>query len=325
MRSPRPGSEHQQAVSRRLAALGAELAAVRGDEAGVPPEADGPPDTHTRIRPGRLADWMAAEGWSAAGDPADEAGPAPAADPAGAVPLPRPGRHAARRGPAGLLARFTVVRGAARPALALGPGAVAAVAVLLAVGLAVTAWWAVQARSDPLPVVVTDGAVPVVTPVSAPVAAAGASARVLGGAPDAAEVVVDVAGKVRRPGLVVLEPGARVADALKAAGGARRGVDLSSLNLARLLVDGEQVLVGVRAPAGAPPAVPVGSSVPALVNINTASATELETLPEVGPVTAQAIIGWRLEHGGFATVDDLLDVDGIGEVTLARLTPLVTL
>ena len=140
------------------------------------------------------------------------------------------------------------------------------------------------------------------------------------------ELVVDVAGKVRRPGIAVLPPGSRVVDALEAAGGARRGVDLTGLNLARLVVDGEQILVGV-APApgvagslGTPP--PEGAS---LVNLNTADQAALETLPGVGPVTAEAILAWRTDNGGFTSVDELLEVDGIGEATLEDLAPLVTL
>ena len=126
----------------------------------------------------------------------------------------------------------------------------------------------------------------------------------------------------------MLDAGARVIDALEAAGGARPGVDLTSLNLARLLVDGEQIVVGVAAPTGvagatagrsrrAPPTGP-------LVNLNTADQALLETLPDVGPVTAEAIIAWRTEHGGFTAVDELLEVDGIGDATLATLTPHVT-
>ncbi len=143
----------------------------------------------------------------------------------------------------------------------------------------------------------------------------------------AAEVVVDVAGKVRRPGIVRLPAGARVVDAVKAAGGPRRGVDLSGLNLARVLVDGEQVVVGVPAPAGvaASAASAAGSGPPgALVNINTATQDQLETLPGIGPVTAQAILQWRTDNGAFSAVDELLEVSGIGEATLADLAPFVT-
>ena len=142
----------------------------------------------------------------------------------------------------------------------------------------------------------------------------------------AGSVTVDVTGKVRRPGIVVLDAGSRVVDALEAAGGARGGVDLSGLNLARVLVDGEQVVVGVTAPvatSASPGAVP-GSPGAALVNLNTATQTELEALPEVGPVTAQAILAWRAEHGGFTAVDELLEVDGIGDATLGQVAPYVT-
>ncbi|MEZ5097448.1 MAG: ComEA family DNA-binding protein [Nocardioides sp.] len=328
MRMSRSRPEHQQAVSRRLAQLGAELAAVRGaDPPAEPPPTTPAPDTHTRIRPGRLADWLAAEGWEG---PVDQPVDQPVAQPVGAprpgpVPTPRepgpalvltrPGRHAARRAPSPV----RLLAGRLPGGLAWGPGPVAAMAVLVSIGLAVTAWSAVRSRPEPIPMGVTDGAVPLVTPVAAP------AITPSGSGDPVADVVVDVAGKVRHPGLAVLTPGARVADALAAAGGARPGVDLSSLNLARPLVDGEQILVGVPGRPGLAPVAPAGSVAPALVNINTATAIELEALPEVGPVTAQAILTWRVEHGGFTSVDDLLDVDGIGEVTLARLAPLVTL
>ena len=137
---------------------------------------------------------------------------------------------------------------------------------------------------------------------------------------------MDVAGKVRRPGIAVLPAGSRVVDALEAAGGARRGVDLTALNLARPVVDGEQILVGVEPAAGV--AGTLGSTPPtgeALVNLNTADAAALDTLPGVGPVTAEAILSWREDNGGFTSVDELLEVDGIGEATLADLAPLVTL
>ena len=133
---------------------------------------------------------------------------------------------------------------------------------------------------------------------------------------------------MRRPGIAVLDAGARVVDALEAAGGARPGVDLTGLNLARVLVDGEQVVVGGPAPTGAaasaspPPGDPSGPVV--MVNLNTATESELDTLPEVGPVTAASILQWRDQHGGFTSVDELLEVDGIGEVTLGKLAPYVT-
>ncbi|WP_229051428.1 ComEA family DNA-binding protein [Aeromicrobium sp. Leaf350] len=134
------------------------------------------------------------------------------------------------------------------------------------------------------------------------------------------EIVVDVAGLVQRPGIVALPAGSRVHEAIEAAGGLAGVVDTSGLNLARKLVDGEQVLVGVApvAPAGS------GSTPGGATNLNTATADELDELPGVGPVTAQSIIDWRTENGSFTSVDDLLEVRGIGEATLADLRDLVT-
>jgi competence protein ComEA len=116
-------------------------------------------------------------------------------------------------------------------------------------------------------------------------------------------------------------------DAIRAAGGARPGVDLGALNLAQVLSDGEQVVVGSPAAPLSGPVAALSGAPPTsrLVSLNTADETALESLPEVGPVTAQAIIAWRTEHGGFSAVSQLLDVDGIGDATLAKLTPYVTL
>lgn len=167
-----------------------------------------------------------------------------------------------------------------------------------------------------------------------PTGSAAAGTAATGGAAAGGSIVVDVTGKVRRPGIATLPPGSRVVDALEAAGGARPGTRLGSLNLARPLTDGEQVVVGV-------PAVPgiaaSAASVPsagargapggpgALVNLNTASVTELEVLPGVGPVTAQAIVDFRTENGGFTSVDELLEVSGIGDATLAEIAPHATI
>lgn len=132
------------------------------------------------------------------------------------------------------------------------------------------------------------------------------------------ELVIDVIGKVKRPGIVTLPRGSRVHEAVAAAGGVRgKNVDTSSLNMARILDDGEQIVVGDEA-AEAPGATS------GKVNLNSASVDQLDTLPGVGPVTAQAIVAWRDEHGRFSSVDDLLDVRGIGDATLNELRDLVT-
>ncbi|WP_323135591.1 ComEA family DNA-binding protein [Streptomyces beihaiensis] len=138
-----------------------------------------------------------------------------------------------------------------------------------------------------------------------------------------AEIVVDVSGKVRRPGIRRLPAGARVADALRAAGGIRPGTDTAGLNKARLLMDGEQVLVGE--PAGvAPPAGPApggGSTGP--IALNTATVEQLDSLPGVGPVLARHIVDYRTQHGGFRSVDELREVDGIGPSRFDDLHDLV--
>lgn len=143
-----------------------------------------------------------------------------------------------------------------------------------------------------------------------------------------ASVTVDVAGRVRRPGVTTLPAGSRVIDALRQAGGSRARVDLTALNLARVLVDGEQIVVGrTLVPGGAAASASTAAPDPAggLVNLNTATAEQLDTLPGVGPVTAQKILEWRAGHGAFSSVDELLEVDGIGDKTLADLAPHVTL
>jgi competence protein ComEA len=156
-------------------------------------------------------------------------------------------------------------------------------------------------------------------------------------------VVVSVVGLVHKPGLVTLNPGARIADALTAAGGALDGADMIGLNMARRVTDGEQIIVGIAGPPGEPTAM--GSSVspepgvaapagapsttgntPApggLVDLNTATVEQLDTLPGIGPVTAGAIVAWRDANGQFTSVDQLGDVDGIRPVRLEKLRELV--
>lgn len=148
------------------------------------------------------------------------------------------------------------------------------------------------------------------------------SAKAAGGVPAAAvkaPLVISVVGKVRNPGLVTVPPGARVADALSAAGGAQPGTDLTGLNLARRLTDGEQVAVGVLGPAAAGPGTPPGK-----VELNTATAEQLDTLPGVGEVMAKRIVDWRTGHGGFTSVEQLREIEGIGESKYGKLRELVT-
>lgn len=268
MRRSQSSSEHAEAVSRRLATLSAELAAVREQDDS---------STHTRVR-----------------ERADDA-PAP-------VVVPLPGRHASRRLRIG--------------GLQLGPVHLAVVAVVAALAVGLAAWWAVrdQAEAVPLaPVVPAESSPSALVPVSPSTSTA------------SVELVVDVAGKVRKPGIAVLPAGSRVVDALEAAGGARQGVDLTSLNLARPVVDGEQILVGIAPAEGVAGTLGDAPSGESLVNLNTADQATLETLPGVGPVTAESILAWRTDNGGFTAVDELLEVDGIGEATLADIAPLVTL
>lgn len=143
----------------------------------------------------------------------------------------------------------------------------------------------------------------------------------VGASPSAAarELVVAVAGKVRRPGLVRLPPGSRVDDAVRAAGGLLPGASYGLLNLARHLVDGEQVLVGVAGAAAGPAGASGG-----LLDLNTATAQDLDGLPGIGPVLADRIVAWRSEHGRFGSVDQLREVGGIGESKYAQLKSKVT-
>jgi competence protein ComEA len=285
---------------------------------------------HTRVTPvDREASGAGDVGEAGeAGDVREAAGPPPSLPPPPPppprpAPLPRVGRHAARRRPAWLP---TWLPGAADRMPGIGSAQVAVVAIIVAVALAGTTWWLLRARPEPVaPSPAAASAEPLVAP-SGPAATSGDTDAA---ATDGTTVTVDVAGKVRRPGIVVLDAGARVVDALEAAGGARAGVSTTGLNLARVLVDGEQILVGAPAVAPAPgPAPGAGSAPPGApaqpVNINLADQTQLETLPQVGPVTAAAIIAWREQHGGFASVDQLIEVDGIGEKTLAQIAPFAT-
>jgi competence protein ComEA len=134
-------------------------------------------------------------------------------------------------------------------------------------------------------------------------------------------ILVHVAGWVRRPGVYQFNEGDRVIDAVRKAGGARPGADLASVNLAALLSDAQQVVILKK--GGTPGSIGAGTVAgpggEALVNINTATLDQLETLPGIGPTLAQRIIDYRVEHGPFRSVDELLEVSGIGDQRLADL------
>jgi competence protein ComEA len=149
--------------------------------------------------------------------------------------------------------------------------------------------------------------------------------------------VVDVAGWVRHPGVYRLHVGDRVIDAIDLAGGAKPRADLTSLNLAALLTDGEQIIVYRIGSAGAAPpgggsTIITGSGAGTsgasgsgdLVNLNTATLDQLESLPGIGPVLAQKILDYRTEHGPFKTIEGLMDVSGIGDKRFAELKPHIT-
>jgi len=200
--------------------------------------------------------------------------------------------------------------------------------------IAIAAWWLVRVPPPPV-----ESTLPTIAPAShgAPAGMAGAGASPVSVV--ARDVVVHVAGEVRHPGVYSLSAGARVIDALAAAGGPTSAADLDRVNLAVPLGDAVQVYVprrGARAtpratqplpqpgvnvpiapaPSGGAPSIAVA---PEMISLSTATAPQLDALPGVGPATAAAIIAYRERHGPFATVDDLLAVPGIGPSKLARL------
>ncbi|OBK19475.1 ComEA family DNA-binding protein [Mycobacterium asiaticum] len=220
------------------------------------------------------------------------------------------------------------------------PGRTGAVALAAVAALAVLITIFTLINDRPAPV--TSAKLPPVERVSA--AGVRSSTSPVPSAGSDRPVVVSVVGLVHKPGLVTLTPGARIADALQAAGGAVDGADTIGLNMARPLGDGEQIVVGLAPPSGKPTvlgsSISTGSpsgSTPApttsgkprsappaeVVDLNSATREQLDALPGVGPVTAAAIVAWRQAHGRFATVDQLAEVDGIGPARLGKLRALV--
>lgn len=263
-------------------------------------------------------------GWVPAEDdlaPASGDDPLPGSDPGGGYPdhpaegtddLPAGmGRHRAP-GPA---VRWDPGRRGARSLWLAG---------LLAALLLVAWTWVDRPRVEPAPATPIGGAAPA-TGSAAP-AAPTSSPAVGEAAGTATPVVVAVVGLVARPGLVTVPTGSRVADAVEAAGGLLPGTDPATVNLAALVTDGQQIAVGVPGVVGSPPRSPdaggAGGGGP--VDLNTATAQELDTLPGIGPVLAERIVAHRDEQGPFRSVDQLDDVPGIGPTIFAELAELVT-
>ncbi|MDT5106151.1 MAG: competence protein ComEA [Mycobacterium sp.] len=217
-------------------------------------------------------------------------------------------------------------------AIRADPGRTGVIALIVVGAIAVLVTVFTLVRDDPPPVV--SAKLPPVQMVSSTSPTTGSPAAEPGG-----PVVVSVVGLVHRPGLVTLDSGARIADALTAVGGTLDGADLLGLNMARRLSDGEQFVVGMTSAPGAPsamgssitappgqaagPAAQDGPEPPGPVNLNTATPEELDALPGVGPVTAAAIVGWRDANGRFTSVEQLGEVDGIGPARLEKLRDLV--
>jgi competence protein ComEA len=217
------------------------------------------------------------------------------------------------------------------------PGRAGAVALAVVAALAVLVTVFTLVRDRPAPVMSAK-----LPPVEKAATASPRSSASPGAGPDR-PVVVSVVGLVHTPGLVTLAAGARIADALQAAGGPVNGADTIGLNMARPVGDGEQIVVGLApvpgqrtalgssvsagtSPASGAPGPVSGTVKPKAgeaLDLNTATQQQLDALPGVGPVTAAAIVAWRQANGKFTSIDQLADVDGIGPARLEKLRPLV--
>ncbi len=193
------------------------------------------------------------------------------------------------------------------------------IGVLLILGMLAAGWLLLRAR--PVAVASPSEVVTVSTPTHTQGSAPPTTSKPV------SKIVVHVLGAVRQPGLVRLPDGSRVQDAIDAAGGLTNRADPGELNLAQLLGDGQQVVIGTRTdPAGEvrdQPGSGRGSGAAATggLDLNHASQPQLEELPGVGPVTAQAILAWRQQHGRFSRIEELQEVDGIGPKTYAEIAP----
>jgi len=194
------------------------------------------------------------------------------------------------------------------------------ICALLLLGVVAAGWLLLRAR--PVAVASHGDVVTVATPSQSAASATPSMAK------SASKIVVHVLGAVRHPGLVRLPENSRVQDAIDAAGGLGRQADPGELNLAQPLSDGQQVLIGsARHPAGevreqqGSGGASSGPIAQGALDLNRANQSQLEELPEVGPVTAQAILAWRQEHGRFSRIEELQEVDGIGPKTYSQIAP----
>lgn len=244
--------------------------------------------------------------------PGPTAGPGPGAAEPTASPAPEagPGHVPARAAPAPRT--FRDMAGlAGRRVAEFTREHLAAVVLVLLVGCGWTAYSLLQARSTPVAVAAVPSVLSSPTPSATPVP----------------RVLVHVLGAVRRPGLVELEEGGRVADAIALAGGLTAAADPGELNLAAVVADGSQVVIGTRGKPGGElrgdgaEARAGPGSASGKVSLNTATLQQLDTLPGVGPVTAGKILDWRERHGRFNSVAELQEVDGIGPKTYAEIAP----
>jgi competence protein ComEA len=214
-----------------------------------------------------------------------------------------------------------------RPRRRLTSRHLAVMAALTLMAVVASVGWLLRAKAVPIAVAAAPTSATVAvsantSPVASPTPAPGSAVT--------PTILVHVIGAVAAPGLVKLPQGARVADAIAAAGGLRGDADPAELNLAAVVSDGSQIIIGTKsAPRGevregstSAGGVSTGAATAtAVIDLNTATLAQLDTIPGVGPVTAQAILDYRTKHGRFTKIDELQEVDGIGAKTYAQIAP----